>query len=155
MEGIVLSQLKWPSLAQDLAVMMVPGSPVTDLSMIYRTYNLKEDELKGILQVPKFQAMFQDALAGFKAQGNKAGSIYRALTLSHSLAEKLYKDAMSTMEPKDAIRLLELLMKSSGMLEKEAMAQVNTQVNVNVPLPLPKGLKNKKLAHIDVKPVEA
>lgn len=150
MDGIVLSQLQWPSLAQDLAVMAVPGSPIDDLEMIYRTYHLTEEELKAIISVPKFQMMFKDALAGFRAQGNKAGSVYRALTLSHSLAEKLYKDAMSTMEPKDAIRLLELLMKSSGMLDKEAIAQVNTQVNVGVALPLPKGLENKKLAHLEV-----
>ena len=149
MDGVVLSQLQWPSLAQDLAIMAVPGSPIEDLGQIYSTYGLTESELKHILQVPKFQLMFKNALAGFRAQGNKAGSIYRALTLSHSLAEKLYKDAMSTMEAKDAIRLLELLMKSCGMLEKDNMTQVNVQNNVGVQLPLPKGLANKKLAHLE------
>lgn len=149
MSGIALSTLSWPSLAQDLAVMAVPGSPITDLGVIYSTYNLTEASLMSILQVPKFQMMFKEALSEFRAQGGKAGSIYRARTLSHSLAEKLYKDAMTTMEPKDAIKLLELLMKSSGIMDKDTPT-VNTQVNVGVSLPLPKGLSNKKLAHLEV-----
>lgn len=146
--SICLSQLKWPTLAQDLAIMSVPGSPIEDLSIIYDTYGITEEELKAIIEVPKFRDLFKNCLSEFKAQGSKAANIYRATSLSQTLSEKLYRDAMnSELEPKDALKLLELLYKASGQLDKQD-TQVNTQVNVGVNLPLPKGLDNKKLSHI-------
>lgn len=144
----ILSQLRWPSLAQDLAVMTVPGSPIDDLSVIYNSYHITEDDLQQIIKIPKFQELFRRSLADFQAQGTKAGQMFRATALSQALSEKLYNDAMaSELEAKDSIKLLELLMKASGILDKTPEATVNTQVNVGVNLPLPHGLTNQKLKH--------
>ena len=146
--NIALSQLRWPSLAQDLAVMSVPGSPIVDLADIYSTYNIDDAELKEIIKVPKFQQLFADSLAEFKAQGSKAAQMYRAVSLSQALSEKLFRDAMgSALDAKDAIKLLELLMRASGQFDQKE-TQVNTQVNVGVSLPLPNGLSNPKLNHM-------
>lgn len=144
-----LAQLKWPSLAQDLAVMTVPGSPITDLKDVLDTYGITQDELKEIVKIPKFRDMFETCYNEFKSQGSKAASIYRATSLSQALSEKLFRDAMNgTIDAKDSLKLLELLMKGSGQFSPEEKTQVNTQVNVGVALPIPKGLNNPKLKHL-------
>lgn len=148
MSDILLAHPKWPSLAQDLAVMTVPGSPISDLSYIYRTYGLSEADLKTVLMIPEFQELFKKELERCKALGDRAATVYRFGSLSQALSEKLFRDAISNeMETKDAIKLLELLLKASG-LNEDKTPQVNTQVNVGVTLPLPKGLSNKKLNHL-------
>lgn len=155
MSNIALTELRWPSLARDLAVMYAPDTPITDLSIIYSTYNLDEPTLASILTVPKFQAMYRKALEEMKAQGAKAGSMYRAGTLAQALSEKLFNDAADgKMKSGEAIKLLELFLKAGGLLEKEAAATVNVQNNVGISLPLPRGLTNPKLKHIDT-PVKA
>ena len=149
----VLAHFQWPSLAQDLAIMNVPGSPITDFEQVYNSYNITEADLKQILQVPEFQQMFQQELAKCKAAGGRAAQIYRFTTLSQALSEKLYADASrGKLEPKDAIKLLELLLKAAGIADDKQ--QVNTQVNVGVSLPLPQGLNNPKLSHITEAQVE-
>ena len=35
-----LSPARWPSLAQDLAIMNAPSSPITDLSQIFSAYDI-------------------------------------------------------------------------------------------------------------------
>lgn len=143
-----LSKMRWPSLAQDLAVMSVPGSPIEDLKTVLATYDLSQDDLKNILKTPEFLEMFERELQAVRAEGSRAAANYRYRTLSQSLSEKLFRDATTgTMEAKDAIKLLELLFKASDQFAKEVQPQVNTQVNVGVQLPLPIGLTNKKLAH--------
>ena len=112
--SVILSQTRWPSLALDLAIMTVPGSPLTELNTIYETYSLTQNELREILNNPYFQQLFNDALEQVKAQGNKAGAAYRAMTLSQALSEKLFRDANGNrMEPKDMIKFYELLLKSA------------------------------------------
>lgn len=83
----VLENFRWPSLARDLAVMQTPGSPITDFGDIYETYGITEDELKTVIQIPAFQQMYRDELAGFRSQGSKAASLYRTGTLSQALME--------------------------------------------------------------------
>lgn len=145
MNDIIGTQFRWPSLARDLAVMQTPDSPI-DLSAIYREYGLTPESLKAILLVPHFQLLFQQSLAECKEQGSKAGARYRAMTLSQALLEKMFRDAhQGLLENKDALKLLELMMKSAGLLDTKEATQVNTQVNVAVPLPLPQGVA--KVAH--------
>lgn len=147
--SLVLSQLRWPSLAQDLAVMTVPGTPLTDIAQIYATYNITEQDLRNIIKIPEFQKLFKKEQEKCKAEGSQAGVVYRFSALSQSLSEKLFRDAMdSAMDSKDAIKLLELLMKAARLLDSKDAPQVNTQVNVAIPLALPTGLKNTKLAHM-------
>lgn len=140
---------KWPSLALDLAVMSFPGSPVDSLDVIYQSYHIDETTLKTILRAPEFQSMYRNALNDLKAQGTRAGQIYRANTLAQALAEKMYEDAMNgTMEAKEAVKLLELLMRSAGTLDgSTAGPTVNVQNNVGIALPIPKGIN--KLKHLD------
>lgn len=150
MSNITLSEPRWPSLARDLAVMYAPDTPITDLSVIYSTYGIDEATLASILTVPKFQSMYRKALDEMKAQGAKAGSMYRAGTLAQALSEKLFNDASDgKMKSAEAIKLLELFLKAGGLLEKEQVAQVNVQNNVGISLPIPRGLTNRKLKHID------
>lgn len=135
-------------MAQDLAVMQVPDTPITDFDLIYNTYGITEDELAKLLTIPEFQDIYHNSLERLKSQGNRAGSIYRASTLSQSLSEKLFRDALDEkIKPAEALKLLELLYKVSGAMTPE-QTTVNTQVNVGVAIPVPDGLKNHKLDHI-------
>ncbi len=148
----VLENFRWPSLARDLAVMQTPGSPITDFGDIYETYGITEDELKTVIQIPAFQQMYRDELAGFRSQGSKAASLYRTGTLSQALMEHLFSDAMAGhMKAPDMLKLLELLLKASGQLNPEAPT-VNVQTNVGVAIPVP-DLKTHNLDHL--KAVEA
>ena len=143
-----LSQVRWPSLARDLAIMSAPDSPLQDIDQVAESYHISVDDIRKLLLLPEFQGMVKDELARVKAEGGRAGAVYRFATLSQSLAEKLYNDAMGPMESKDAIKFLELILKCAGFMDTKE-AQVNTQVNVGVHLPLPQGLSNKKLAHLE------
>lgn len=147
-----LDHLQWPSLARDLAVMTVPDSPLTDMDYIYDTYHVTQDELNRLILHPEFQPLLEKELQYCKSQGSRAGQIHRFTSLSAALAEKLFKDAMGLageMEPKDAIKLLELMMKAAGMADTRDTPVVNVQTNVGVQLPLPTGLTNPKLKHLE------
>lgn len=146
--------MKWPSLARDLAVMTVPDSPLDDLEKILSTYNITREELAKLVLHPEFQPLFQKELELCKAQGSRAGQIYRFSTLSQALSEKLFKDAMGLgdgdMKPSEAIKFLELMMRAAGMSDSKDAPVVNVQTNVGVQLPLPTGLNNPKLKHLEV-----
>lgn len=147
--SILDSRLHWPSLAQDLAVMTVPGSPITELDQILRSYGISSKQLKEILTIPTFQDLFKKSLQAIEQQGTKAAHIHRATTLSQALSEKLFSNAMTDkIEAKDAIKLLELLLKSATLLDGKESAQVNVQTNVGVALSLPQGLNNPKIRHL-------
>lgn len=143
----MVDQNRWPSLAQDLAVMMVPDSPIISVEQICRTYKTTHEELKSLLTIPKFQSLYNNALEEFKAQGTSAGLVFRTKQLSIALSEMLFNKSIDgTMDTKDTLKLLEMFFKVSGAF-KEKEAQVNTQVNVGFTLPLPKGIK--KLEHLE------
>lgn len=130
------AQGQWPSLAQDMALLTIPNSPVEGIDDVCATYNLTKDELKEILKVPYFQKLFERALADVQALGSSAGVKYRAMVLSQTLAENLFRQANNgEMEVKDALKLLELLFKASGLDKDNSGAQVNTQVNIALPIP--------------------
>ena len=61
-----LSQLHWPALAQDLAVVAASGSPTKDYSGVLRTYGIKDAELAEIISVPKFKMLFEYAVKDCK-----------------------------------------------------------------------------------------
>lgn len=131
------AQGQWPSLAQDMALLTIPNSPVQGVDDVCATYNLTQAELKEILTVPYFQKLFERALQDVQALGSAAGVKYRAMILSQTLAEHLFRQANNgELEARDALKLLELLFKASG-LEKDntATAKVNTQVNIALPIP--------------------
>lgn len=156
MNAGALDNLNWASLARDLAVMTVPDSPITDMDYIYDAYHVTKEELNKLILHPEFQQLFEKELQYCKSQGSRAGQIHRFSALSSALAEKLFKDAMGlvgNMEPKDAIKLLELMMKAAGMADTKDAPVVNVQTNVGVQLPLPTGLNNPKLKHLEVQDV--
>ena len=147
--AITLSPLRWPSLAQDIAVMAAPGSPIDSLDHIYSSYGITEDELNELLKVPLFQKHFQSSVQEMQAQGSRAGAMYRAGTLAQGVSEKLYRDFLAdSMKPQDAIKFLELLYKASGMTDNKNAPQVAVQVNNGVQLPQPVGLDNPKFKHL-------
>lgn len=150
--SVLDTRMKWPSLAQDLAVMSLPNSPIKSLSDILTTYAVTEPELKSLLQIPEFQAMFRKEYERMQDLGMNAGAVYKFATLSQALGEKLWRQAVVSdkMEAKDMLRLFELLLKAAGFMSEKKESQVNTQVNVGVHLPLPTGLNNPKLKHIEV-----
>ena len=151
--SILDTRLKWPSLAQDLAVMSLPNSPITSLDSIYSTYGVSDTELKSLLTIPEFQTMFRKEYDKLQELGANAGAVFKFSSLSQALGEKLWRKAVVSddMEAKDMLKLLELLLKAAGFMnERKEPSQVNTQVNVGVHLPLPTGLNNPKLKHIEV-----
>lgn len=150
--GAVLAELRWPSLARDLAIMSAPDSPLASMDAIYATYNVSDTELAQILTIPKFQKLLKEALADMQALGSNAGAMYRASSLAQALSEQLFREASSgQMKAAEAIKLLELFLKAGGLLNTDKPNQtVNVQNNIGVSLPLPKGLKNKKLRHIEM-----
>ena len=138
------AQGQWPSLAQDMALLTIPNSPVEGVDDVCATYNLTPEDLKEILAVPYFQKLFERALSDVQSLGSSAGVKYRAMILSQTLAENLFRQANNgDMEPRDCLKLLELLLKASGLEKDSGSAQVNTQVNIA--LPIPQGLS--KVAH--------
>lgn len=138
------AQGQWPSLAQDLALLTIPNSPVQGIEDVCATYDLTRTELKEILTVPYFQKLFERALQDVQSLGSTAGVKYRAMILSQTLAETLFRQANNgELEAKDALKLLELLFKASGLEKDSGSAQVSTQVNIA--LPIPQGVT--KVAH--------
>lgn len=136
-----LPRLRWASVAQDLALFSIPNSPIPSLGNICDTYGVSEEELRELLtQNTEFQLVFQKAMEDVESWGSRAGAKYRAMMLSQTLAEKLFRDAQAgVLEPKDALKLLEILTKASGLDKDTSQVQVNTQVNV--PLGFPHGVK--------------
>lgn len=147
-----LSQLRWPSLAQDIAVIAVSETANKDYSDICKNYGITDDELAEIISVPKFRMLFEHAVNDCKASEKARHTVVeRFTTLSQSLADKLYRDAQSgTMDHREAVKLLELLLKAAQLTDTKTN-QVNTQVNVGLSLPLPTGLTNPKLNHLQPK----
>ena len=145
-----LAQTQWPMLAQDLAVMTLPGASVQGLPAVMRTYGLDDVALREVLQVPYFQALLERELEKCQSLGSEADSVYRFASLSRGLSEHLYRDALSgELASKDAVKLLELFMKAARQLDtKEQNVNVTTQVGIA--LPLPTGLSNPKLQHLEV-----
>ena len=149
--SVLSSQTRWPSLARDLAVLTVPDSPL-DLKSILRAYELTKEELATILQNPSFMKMFDKEMALCEQAGSKVAVRYRATTLSQALSEKLFRDAVSgILEPKDSLKLLDLLMHASGIMEEDKTS-IAVQSNVQVNLPLP---HVEKLSHCFVDAIEA
>lgn len=145
----VLSVQRWASLARDLALISLPGAPVSELDDVLKTYGLTKAELKYILEVPKFKDLLKKEREEFEAQGPNAGMKQRTAMLAQALSEKMFRTAMSdSMEHKESLKLLELLLKSSGLME-EKQQSVQVQTNVGVALPLPQGLNNPKLKHCE------
>jgi len=148
MDG-ALNHLRWPSLARDLAVMTVPDAPTVSLESLCKTYGLTQETLAQTILHPEFRQLFQQELDYCRSLGSKAGKIYRFSALGQALSEKLYNDAMNgEFEAKDALKLLELLLKAAGMMDQKEQ-QVNVQTNVGISLPLPTGLNNPKLKHLE------
>lgn len=149
--SILYSQTRWPSLARDLAVLTVPDSPLM-LENILSAYNLTKEELATILQNPNFVRLFDKEISLCEQAGSKVAVRYRATTLSQALSEKLFQDAINgIMEPKDSLKLLDLLMHASGIMDEEK-TPVAVQNNVQVNLPLP---HVEKLSHCFVDAIEA
>ena len=66
------NQVRWPSLARDLAILQVPDSP-TDIKSILSEYGLTKQELMDILHNPYFQQLFQGRLEGPDAFSSALG----------------------------------------------------------------------------------
>lgn len=141
--SVLTSQYRWPSLARDLAILSVPGSPV-DLQDIFNTYDLDKASLTELLQNPTFVKLFEKEARLCEQNGEKAAVKYRATTLSQALSEKLFTVAVQGgMKDSDALKLLDLLLKTAGLLTEDKTT-VAVQTNVNMKLPLP---HVPKLAH--------
>lgn len=144
MVAVLKSQLRWPALAQDLALMSVPNSPIQGIDEILEEYQLTKAELKHIIAVPHFQQLLDVSFRELGKQGSKAGVRIRAMYLAQSLAEMLYRRANGgEMKDADALKLLESLIKTAGLGEKDQATQVNVQNNIA--LPFPQGVA--KIAH--------
>lgn len=145
MADILRSQSQWPSLAQDIALLSIPNSPVVGgIEGICHSYHLTRAELKEILAVPFFQHLLDVSMQEVQKQGSKAGSRYRALFLAQALAEKLFRKANADeMKDADMLKLLESLLKTAGLADKDQTTQVNVQNNIA--LPFPQGVS--KVAH--------
>lgn len=141
--SILTTQYRWPSLARDLAILTVPDSPV-DLKDVFATYDLTAEQLTEILQNPAFLRLFDKEMTLCANGGERVAVKYRATTLSQALSEKLFRNAIAgAMKDSDALKLLDLLLKTAGLLSEEKTT-VAVQTNVNMKLPLP---KVNKLAH--------
>lgn len=149
--SIVLSQLRWPSMAQDLAIMAAPGEATIDVAGFCRSYEITEADLNDLLVVPEFQDLLRHAVEQVQAQGDKAGPRYRATVLSRHLSEALFRKASSgDMNDKEAIKLLEILLRSAGLYDPPPVATTQVNVGVSVPIPIPPGLSNPKLNHLAI-----
>lgn len=139
MSNPIKEYLRWPALAQDIALITIPNSPINGVQEVCDAYGLTKAELREIVAVPYFQQLLDTSLQEVSKQGSKAGLRYRAMILAESLAEGLYRRANSgQMKDADALKLLDSLLKACG-IEKDAGTQVNVQTNIA--LPFPQGVK--------------
>lgn len=128
--------LRWPALAQDIALITIPNSPINGIQEICDSYGITKPELRDILSVPYFQQLLDTSMQELQKQGSKAGLRYRAMILAESLAEMLYRRANSgQMKDQDALKLLDSLLKASGIEKDPAGTQVNVQNNIALPFP--------------------
>lgn len=136
MSNPLKEHLRWPALAQDIALITIPNSPINGLQAVCDTYGITQPELRDILAVPYFQQLLETSLQEVQKQGSKAGLRYRAMILAESLAEMLYRRANSgQMKDADALKLLDSLLKASGIEKDTAATQVNVQNNIALPFP--------------------
>lgn len=143
MTDILRTQFQWPALAQDMAMLSVPNSPVGSIDAVCSAYDITKDELRVILAIPHFQYLLDASLQDAQKQGSRAGARYRALTLAQSLAESMFRKANAgEMKDADCLKLLESLLKTAGLADKD-QTQVNVQTNIA--LPFPQGVA--KVAH--------
>lgn len=132
--------LRWPALAQDIALITIPNSPINGIQEVCDAYGITQPELRDILSVPYFQQLLDTSMQELQKQGSRAGLRYRAMILAESLAEMLYRRANSgQMKDADALKLLDSLLKASGIEKEPAGTQVNVQNNIA--LPFPQGVK--------------
>lgn len=149
--SIVLSQLRWPSMAQDLAILSAPGDASFDIAVFCRSYGITEVELDSLIKIPEFQDLLSHAVQQVQAQGDKAGPRYRASVLSRHLSEHLFRRAASgEMSDKDSLKLLETLLRSAGLYDPPPVANTQVNVGVSVPIAVPVGMNNPKLDHLRV-----
>ena len=145
---MAVQKTKWPSLAQDLAVLSIPGAPL-EIDDIYRIYRTTESEIADLLKEHDFSKLVVAAAKRFEAYGDKAAAVYRAASLAQGVSEKLYNDFMQgDVKPQDAVKFLELLYRASGLDNNQKGAQVAVQNNMTVQLPSPTGLSNPKFNHL-------
>lgn len=136
MSNPLKAHLQWPALAQDIALITIPNSPINGVQEICDAYGITQPELREILAVPYFQQLLDSSMQELKKQGSKAGLRYRAMILAESLAEMLYRRANSgQMKDQDALKLLDSLLKASGVEKDASGAQVNVQTNIALPFP--------------------
>ena len=83
--SVLETRMKWPGLAQDLAVMSLPNSPIKSLTDLYTAYGVTEAELKHLLTVPEFQTMFRKEYEKMQELGPNAGAVYKFSSLSQAL----------------------------------------------------------------------
>lgn len=149
--SIVLSQLRWPSMAQDLAILTAPGDASFDLAGFCQSYDITESDLDALIKIPEFQELFQHAVQQVRAQGDKAGPRYRAAVLSRHLSEHLFRRASTgAMTDKDSLKLLETLLRSAGLYDPPPVSNTQVNVGVSVPIAIPDGMRNPKLNHMRV-----
>lgn len=136
MSNPLKEHLRWPALAQDIALITIPNSPINGLQEVCDAYGITQSELRDILSVPYFQQLLDTSMQELQKQGSKAGIRYRAMILAESLAEMLYRRANSgQMKDADALKLLDSLLKASGVDKDAAGTQVNVQNNIALPFP--------------------
>lgn len=134
MRGLLKTQMQWPALAQDLALLTSPNAPSASLDDLCASYGIDRQELKDLIGIPYFQQLFDASLQEVQKQGSKAGVRYRSMFLAQSLAEMLYRKANSgDMKDTDALKLLDSLLKAAGIDSKDAGTQVNVQANIALP----------------------
>ena len=136
MSDILRTRAYWPSLAQDMALISVPNSPIQGgMDAVLTAYKLTKDEMRDILAIPHFQHLLDASMQEVQKQGSKAGARYRALTLAQALAEQLFRRANAgDMKDQDALKLLDSLLKTAGLADKD-QTQVNVQTNIALPFP--------------------
>ena len=136
MSNPLKEQMRWPALAQDIALITIPNSPINGLQEVCDAYGITQPELRDILSVPYFQQLLDSSMQELQKQGSRAGLRYRAMILAQSLAEMLYRRANSgDMKDQDALKLLDSLLKASGIEKEPAGTQVNVQNNIALPFP--------------------
>lgn len=141
MSNPLKEHMRWPALAQDIALITIPNSPINGIDEVCSAYGITKSELREILTVPYFQQLLDNSMQELKKQGSKAGLRYRAMVLAESLAEMLYRRANSgQMKDADALKLLDSLLKASG-IEKDTAAATQVNVQNNIALPFPPGVK--------------
>lgn len=147
----MVEERKWADIAHDIAMLAVPSNGGTTYTAadIAKTHHITIEEFNDLLKLPVFATLVQAECKRIKGLGPQAGARIRAEAMALELQESMFKKAIQNQLEDDlSIKLLGMLLKSSGLEQPPEVVKAQSQSNtVNIAFNIPR-INNPKLKHL-------